>query len=121
MNLISLHIIAVFCWAVFLVSLVQSLRCNQSSRFLAVLSVIFMLSVLFIGTKLMLLFPSVAKSGMWIHVKLSIDILAMLVNIYLVYVVFKNKTISQKLSDIIFWIIIIIFTVMYALTLFKPF
>jgi putative membrane protein len=121
MWLLNLHMMVVFCWAVFLSGLAQSVRCNQNSKILAVLSFIFMLSVLLVGTKLMLLFPSVAKSGMWIHVKLSIDILAMLVNIYLVYVVFKNKTISQKLSDIIFWIIIIIFTVMYALTLFKPF
>ena len=121
MWLLNLHMMVVFCWAVFLVSSVQSLRCNQFSRFLAVLSVIFMLSVLFIGTKLMLLFPSVAKSGMWIHVKLSIDILAMLVNIYLVYVVFKNKTISQKLSDILYWAIVLMFLIMYGLTLFKPF
>ena len=121
MWLLNLHMMVVFCWAVFLVSLVQSLRCNQFSRILAVLSLVFMLSVLFVGTKLMLLFPSVAKSGMWIHVKLSIDILAMLVNIYIVYVVFKNKPISQKLSDILYWVVVLMFLMMYGLTLFKPF
>jgi len=76
---------------------------------------------LFVGTKLMLLFPSVVKSGMWIHVKLSIDILAMLVNIYLVYIVLKNKTISQKLSSILYWAVVLMFLMMYGLTLFKPF
>jgi putative membrane protein len=119
--LFNLHLLVVFCWAVFLVSLAQSLMYNQYSKLLASLSFIFMLSVLFIGTKLMLLFPSVAKSGMWIHIKLLIDILAMLVNIYLVFVVFKNKTISQKFARIIYLGVIVMFLVMYVLTLFKPF
>ena len=121
MWLVNLHIMAVFCWAVFLISLVQSIKCNQNSKFLAILSIIFMLSVLFIGTKLMLLFPEVAKSGMWIHLKLSIDILTMFVNIYLVYIVLKNKTISQKLSSILYWAVVLMFLMMYGLTLFKPF
>ena len=121
MNLIAVHMMAVFCWAVFLVSLSESIICNKNSKVLAVLSLVFMFIVLFVGTKLMLLFPSVAKSGMWIHIKLSIDILAMLVNIYLAYVVFRKKTLSLKTANIIFWVIIIMFTVMYALTLFKPF
>ena len=121
MLLMNLHMMAVFCWAVFLVSLVQSLRCSQYSKLLAVLSLVFMLIVLFVGTKLMLLFPSVVKSGMWIHVKLSIDILAMLVNIYLVYIVLKNKAISQKLSSILYWAVVLMFLMMYGLTLFKPF
>ena len=121
MNLIAVHMFVVFCWAVFLVSLSESIICNKNSKVLAVFSLVFMFMVLFVGTKLMLLFPSVAKSGMWIHVKLSIDILAMLVNIYLVYIVLKNKTISQKLSSILYWAVVLMFLMMYGLTLFKPF
>jgi putative membrane protein len=113
--------LAVFCWAIFLISLVTSINCKQNSKTLAILSFVFMLIVLFVGTKLMLAYPGVAKSGMWIHTKLSIDILAMVINIYLVYVVFKRKNLSKFLSDIIFWFLILIFIGMYYLTLFKPF
>jgi uncharacterized membrane protein SirB2 len=80
-----------------------------------------MLLVLFSGTKLMLAFPQVAKSGIWIHTKLSIDIFAMFVNVYLAFIVFKNKHISYKLSQIIYWLSVIMFVAMYSLTLFRPF
>ncbi|GAB6074726.1 hypothetical protein [Nautilia lithotrophica] len=121
MNLLYLHMLLVFGWAVFMVSLVKSVECRENSKILGLLSLILMLSVLFVGTKLMLAFPQVAKSGLWIHTKLSIDILAMLLNIYLAFVVFKNKNISIKLARIIYWISIIMFGSMYYLTLFKPF
>ena len=121
MNLISIHILAVFCWAVFFVSLSESIKCNKNAKILAIFSFICMLIVLLVGTKLMLLFPSIVKSGIWIHIKLFIDILLMLINIYLIFIVFRKKTISIKIANIIFWFIIIMFLVMYGLTLFRPF
>jgi len=121
MNLIYLHMLLVFGWAVFMVSLAKSVESRENSKILALISLFFMFSVLFVGTKLMLVFPQVAKSGLWIHTKLSIDILAMLLNIYLVYVVFKNKKISVKVSKTIYWTTVAMFMGMYYLTLFKPF
>ncbi|ACM92745.1 hypothetical protein NAMH_0654 [Nautilia profundicola AmH] len=121
MNLLYLHMLFVFGWAVFMVSLAKSVACKENSKILAVLSLIFMLLVLYIGTKLMLAFPQVAKSGLWIHTKLSIDILAMLLNIYLAFIAFKNKTLSNTLSHVIYWTSVIMFAAMYYLTLFRPF
>jgi len=121
MNLLYLHMLLVFAWAVFMVSLAKSLQCGENSKVSAVLSLLFMVAVLFVGTKLMLAFPNVAKSGLWIHTKLSIDILAMLVNIYLAVLVFKNKTVSPKTGSVFYWATVIMFMAMYYLTLFKPF
>jgi len=121
MNLMLWHMLLVFFWAVFMISLAKSIACRENSKILAVLSLIFMFSVLFVGTKLMLLFPQVAKSGMWIHVKLSIDIIEMLVNIYMAYVVFKKKEISSKKAQTLYWSTVLLFAAMYSLTLFKPF
>jgi len=120
MNLFAYHMIAVFGWGVFMTSLAKSLKCEKSKT-LAALSLLFMLLVLAIGTKMMLMFPQVAKSGLWIHTKLSIDILAMLLNIYMAVSVLRNKQLSPKSADIYYWISVIMFFAMYVLTLFKPF
>jgi putative membrane protein len=119
MNLLLLHMLLVFMWGCSFLALIKSVQLKEYSKILAVLSIVFMLSVLFVGTKLMLMFPNVAKSGMWIHIKLSIDILAMLVNIYVAYLAFKKK--EKKLLNILFWITLIMFAAMYYLTLYKPF
>jgi putative membrane protein len=108
-------------WAIFLVSLAKSVEVGENSKILAVLSMFFMLAVLVVGTKLMLAFPHIAKSGMWIHVKLSLDILAMLLNAYLFYVCFKNKSLSGKMSKYIYWITVLLFFGMYYMTLYRPF
>jgi len=121
MTFLNMHMMFVFYWAVFMVSLAKSIECGENSKILALLSVVFMLMVLFVGTKLMLAFPQVAKSGLWIHTKLSIDILAMLLNLYLAFIVFKKKSVSKKLSQIIYWLSVAMFGGMYYLTLFKPF
>ena len=121
MTLLNMHMMFVFCWAVFMVSLAKSVECGENSKILTFFSLIFMLLVLFVGIKLMLAFPQVAKSGLWIHTKLSIDILAMFLNLYLAFIVFKKKAVSKKLFQIIYWISIVMFGSMYYLTLFKPF
>ncbi|WP_456479311.1 hypothetical protein [Nautilia sp.] len=121
MNLLYWHMMCVFGWAVFIVSLAKSLECGEYPKFVSFLSLFFMAAVLLIGTKLMLNFPEVAKSGMWIHVKLSIDIIAMILNIYLVYIVMKRKIVKKTTAAAIFWITVLMFGLMYYLTLFKPF
>jgi len=120
MNLVAYHMIAVFGWALFLTSLILSLN-KKNSKVFAVLSLVFMFSVLFIGTKLMLMMPGIAKSGMWIHVKLSIDIAAMLLNVYLAVKVFKGAQIGEKAAGVFYWLNVGMFFAMYVLTLFRPF
>jgi len=121
MNLLYLHMLFVFLWAIFMVSLAKSVECGEKSKISALLSLIFMLLVLFMGTKLMLLFPNVSKSGQWIHIKLSIAVLAMLINIYLAFVVYKDKKVSAKIAKAIYWLVIVMFIFMYVFTLYKPF
>ncbi len=119
--MLNLHILAVFVWGVLIISLAKSVNCKENSKILAILSLIAMVFVLYIGTKLMLAFPQIAKSGKWIHIKLSIDIIAMLLNIYLALIVLKNKQLSFIKSQAFFWITIVMFILMYYFTLFKPF
>jgi len=121
MNLLYVHMIAVFLWAVFMTSLAWGFVCSHKSKLMAVLSMVFMLAVLGIGTKLMLDFPQVAKSGKWIHIKLSIDILAMILNAYMAFVTFKNKTLSKTFSYLLYFSSVGMFVLMYYFTLFKPF
>jgi uncharacterized membrane protein len=104
-----------------MVSLAKSVGCKENSKTLALISLLFMLLVLYLGVKLMLAMPGVSKNGNWLHVKLSIDILAMVTNIYLAYLSFKNKRISPVFSQILFWGSAGMFIAMYYITLFRPF
>jgi len=120
MNLLAMHMILAFCWGIFLITLLQSLSCAKRSKLLAFLSSVCMLAVLGVGTKIMLMIPSVAKSGNWIHIKLLVDIFAMIINLYALYVTLKGN-INQKLFSVLFWVTILMFISMYYLTLYKPF
>jgi putative membrane protein len=120
--LYGLHLLVVFSWAIFLLQFIKSLENNLSDKYIfGILSVIMMLIVLGVGTKLMLLNPTVAKSGAWLHVKLSFDILLMIENVYLLYILFKNKTLSDKVYEILYWGSYLCFILMIALTMFRPF
>ncbi len=120
--LYGLHLLVVFSWAIFLLQFIKSLQNNLTDRYLfGILSVFMMLVALGIGTKLMLLNPGVAKVGVWLHVKLSFDILLMIENLYLLYVLFKNKTLSSKVYEILYWCSYGAFMLMIALTMFRPF
>ncbi len=121
MNLVSIHMLAVFCWAVFMVSLAKSLMYGEKSRLLAGLSLFFMFAVLLVGTKIMLMMPQIIKTGMWIHVKLSFDIVVMLENVYLAIIVFKSKPVNNKIVSFIYWSSVLMFVAMYYLTMFRPF
>jgi putative membrane protein len=111
----------VFCWAVFMVSLAKSVICGENAKIPALLSVFFMLAVLYVGTRMMLMMPQITKSGIWLHVKLSFDILVMIENVYLVYVSLKSKPVNKKIAEFIYWSSIGMFAAMYYLTLFRPF
>jgi putative membrane protein len=120
--LYGLHLLVVFSWAIFLLQFIKSLENNLGDKYIfGILSVIMMLIVLGVGTKLMLLNPTIAKSGAWLHVKLSFDILLMIENLYLLYVLFKNKTLSDKIYEILYWGSYVSFILMIALTMFRPF
>ena len=120
--LYGLHLLVVFSWAIFLLQFIKSLENNLGDKYIfGILSVIMMLIVLGVGTKLMLLNPTIAKSGAWLHVKLSFDILLMIENLYLLYVLFKNKILSDKIYEILYWGSYVSFILMIALTMFRPF
>jgi len=118
--LIQLHMVAVFLWAVFLTTAINELKYKPSKLFLSI-SFLFMLIVLGVGTKIMLLYPEVTKSGNWLHIKLSFDIIVMLVNVYLLVIGFKNRTLEAKKADLLYWSVVFMFVLMYVLTLFRPF
>ena len=118
----GLHLIAAVSWMVFLLLLIKSVQNNTADKFIfSIVSLFFMVLVLYFGVRLMLLNPNVAKSGGWLHVKLSFDILLMIFNLYLTYVVFRRKSISSKFLEISFWLTYLIFVFMLYLTMFRPF
>jgi putative membrane protein len=118
----GLHLMAVVSWIVFLLLLIKAIQNESADKYIfSFTSLFFMVLVLYFGVRLMLLNPSAAKSGGWLHVKLSFDILLMIYNVYLVYAVFKNKTISSKFLEISFWLTYLIFMFMIYLTMFRPF
>jgi len=118
----GIHFLVVMSWAIFLLEFIKTLQNNLKDKYLfGILSIIFMFIVLFVGTKLILLNPSVSKSGMWLHIKLSIDILLMIENVFLVTVLFKNKTFSDKFYISIYWLSYLAFMAMAGLSMFRPF
>jgi len=118
----GIHFLVVMSWAIFLLEFIKTLQNNLKDKYLfGILSIIFMFIVLFVGTKLILLNPSVSKSGMWLHIKLSIDILLMIENVFLVIVLFKNKTFSDKFYISIYWFSYLAFMAMVGLSMFRPF
>ena len=118
----GIHFLVVMSWAIFLLSFIKSLQNDLRDKYLfGILSVIFMLVVLGVGTKMMLLNPSVAKSGLWIHTKLSIDIILMIENIFLLVVLFKKKIFSDKFYISIYWFSYLAFMAIVGLSMFRPF
>ncbi len=115
------HLLLVISWAIFLLQLIKAIQNQTKDTFIfAILSLFFMVTVLGVGTKMMLLNPSVAKVGVWLHVKLSFDIVLMLENAYLAYLAFKGKTIGGKWLELMFWFSYMAFMIMVFLTMFKP-
>ncbi len=120
--LYGLHLLVVVSWAIFLLQFIKSLQNRLSDRYLfGYLSLILMFIVLFIGTKMILLNPAVAKSGKWLHTKLSFDILLMIENLALFVMMFKDKFFSSKTYEWLYWFSYASFMIMLGLSVFKPF
>jgi len=113
---LNFHIIAGVSWIIFLLQFIR-----ERKLVFNVLSLFFMIAVLGIGTKVILLNPSIAKSGAWLHTKLSFVILLMIENLYLSFIFFIKKDISEFLSKLLYWITYAIFIIILVLSLFRPF
>ena len=118
MSYIYLHMILVFLWAIFLISFILSFWFKKYEKMFAVLSSLFMVLVFYTGIKLMHLFPNIAKSGMWIHIKLTVMLLVMGINLYLIFKFSKNTSVNVLLYYIFS---VLSFFIMYVLAFFKPF
>ena len=118
MSYIYVHMLLVFLWAIFLASFILSFWFKKYEKLFLVLSFVFMALVFYTGIKLMYLFPGISKSGVWMHIKLTVMLLVMGVNLYLIFKFFK-KTAVNVLQHYFFSILS--FFIMYVLVFFKPF
>ena len=117
-----IHLLLAFSWAIFLLTFIKSMQYDiNESKIFAFLSIISMIAILGVGTKMMLMDHSVIKSGKWIHVKLSFDILLMIENLFLVNLLRKGKQVSKKCGNIMYIFTYISFMLMVFLTLTRPF
>jgi len=87
----------VFLWAIFLISFVFSFWFKKYEKVFAALSFVFMVLVFYTGIKLMYMFPDIAKSGMWIHIKLTVMLVVMGINLYLIFKLFKKTSVNVLL------------------------
>jgi uncharacterized membrane protein len=118
--LYGLHFVLFFSYGVFFLQFIKSLQLNSQTKLFGILSIVFMLLLLIDGIKFILLNPVVAKSGIWLHVKLTIFIIVMLENIY-IYLNFTKKRFSLKFYEILYYFNYFCFIIMIILAVFKPF
>ena len=118
MSYIYVHMIVVFLWAVFLISFILSFWFKKYEKIFAILSFIFMVLVFYTGIELMHMFPNIAKSGMWIHIKLIFMLIVMGINLYLIFKFFKKAFVNVLLY---YTFSVLSFFAMYILVFFKPF
>jgi putative membrane protein len=114
----GIHFLLFFSYGVFFLQFIKSLEFEFQRKIFAILSLIFMVLLLLDGTKLILLNPAVAKSGGWLHVKLSIFIVVMLENVY--FFITKRKF-SLKFYEILYYLNYFLFIIIIVLAVFKPF
>ncbi len=119
----NLHLIAAISWMVFLLQFIKTFQYDKKADkvIFNFLSLFFMLIVLFLGIKMILMNPAVAKKSGWLHTKLSFVIILMLENIYLSLKFFKKKKITRLFLEILYWLSYILFILSISLSLFKPF
>jgi hypothetical protein len=117
------HLALAFGWAMFLLTFIKTMQFkdNKESKIFGLLSFIFMLLVMMVGVKIMLSNHSIIKSGYWIHLKLSIDILLMLETLFLLNLLRVGKFISTKCGNIMYISTFIGFILMIFLTMLRPF
>ena len=119
----NLHLIAAISWMVFLLQFIKTFQYDKKADkvIFNFLSLFFMLIVLFLGIKMILMNPAVAKKSGWLHTKLSFVIILMLENVYLSLKFFKKKKITRLFLEILYWLSYILFILVISLSLFKPF
>jgi hypothetical protein len=117
------HLALAFGWAMFLLTFIKTMQFKdiKESKIFGFLSFIFMLVVMMVGVKIMLSNHSIIKSGYWIHLKLSIDILLMLETIFLLNLLRVGKFISAKCGNIMYIFTFFGFIFMIFLTMLRPF
>ena len=118
MTYIYVHMLLVSLWAIFLISFVLSFWFKKYEKVFAVLSFVFMALVFYTGIKLMYLSPNIAKSGMWIHIKLTVMLVVMGINLYLIFKFLKKSSVNVLLY---YFLTVLSFVGMYVLAFFKPF
>ncbi|NPA12266.1 MAG: hypothetical protein GXO62_08485 [Epsilonproteobacteria bacterium] len=106
--LYGIHFALAVSWAIFLLLFIE-----KGDKFYGYLSLFFMVVLLADGTKMILLG---AQKGNWLHLKLSLDIVLMLENVYLLF-----KKPSKRVKFFMFWFSYLSFMVMITLSMFKPF
>ena len=119
----NLHLLVVVSWMLFLLQFIKAVEYKKEVEgyIFGFLSLFFMLIMLFIGTKMILMNPQIAKSGAWLHTKLSFVILLMLENLFFLYKFFKKKSVSVKFAEILYWVSYMLFMFILALSMFRPF
>jgi hypothetical protein len=101
------HIFASINWMLFMLLYIKT-----KEKMFINLSLFFMIIHLFLGTKVILSNPLVAKSGNWLHLKLTFDILLMMENLYLYF---------KEPKKFMFWLTYFGFMLMLILSILKPF
>ena len=119
----NLHLLVVVSWMLFLLQFIKAVEYKRDVEgyIFGFLSLFFMIIVLFIGTKMILMNPDVAKSGAWLHTKLSFVIVLMIENLFFLYKFFKKKSVSVKFAEISYWVSYMFFMFIFALSMFRPF
>ena len=117
------HLLLAFSWAILLLTFIKILSFKKQdfteAKIFGVLSFLTMILILLVGTKMMLLNPAIAKNGSWLHIKLSIDIILMVENSYLLFCAFKKQNLSKKNGNILYVLTFLGFLSMVVLTLTK--
>jgi len=117
------HLLLAFSWAILLLTFIKILSFKTQdfteAKIFGVLSFLTMILILLVGTKMMLLNPAIAKNGSWLHIKLSIDIILMVENSYLLFCAFKKQNLSKKNGNILYVLTFLGFLSMVVLTLTK--
>jgi len=117
------HLLLAFVWAIFLLTFIKSMQNKNltESKVFGILSLISMIAILIVGTTMMLNDHSIIKSGKWIHVKLSLDIILMLENLFLLKILKEGKFVSSKCGNIMYIFSLTSFLIMIVLTMLRPF
>ena len=119
----NLHLLVVVSWMLFLLQFIKAVEYKRDIEgyIFGILSLFFMVAVLFIGVKMMLMNTGVVKSGGWFHLKLSLVVLLIIENIFFLYKFVKKRSVNIKFAEISYWVSYMFFMFILALSMFRPF